>query len=427
MTQPRLAALVSACAIFVAACGGGAPSSDLLVPVGGEAVGDSASDVGGDAGQIDAAGSDGPDTEVGSGMSSQNDGDPTDGVAEDGATGGAGDECAGDESCTRDERVPVDTDAAVGPTLEPLIECVLEELKAGELTEEDCPDLVDSDLGECPGCEEPTAAPDPPPAPTPTPTPIPGGANTNPNPPGPTASPAPTAGPAGIWSPAPGTPWQWQLTGDVDTSVDVAVYDIDLFDVSAATIADLHGAGRTVICYFSAGAWENWRPDADGFPNSVLGRQNGWPGERWLDVRALDTLAPIIEARLDLAVSKGCDAVEPDNVDGYQNQSGFAITASDQIAFNTYLAEQAHTRGLSIGLKNAVELVGILEPHFDWALNEECARYNECDALTPFIDANKAVFHVEYRGDGNFCTEALALGFSSLEKDLDVGPVFDPC
>lgn len=41
-----------------------------------------------------------------------------------------------------------------------------------------------------------------------------------------------------------------------------------------------------------------------------------------------------MQARLDLAVQKGCDGVEPDNVDGYQNNSGFPLTAQDQLAYN---------------------------------------------------------------------------------------------
>jgi hypothetical protein len=243
------------------------------------------------------------------------------------------------------------------------------------------------------------------------------------------ASGSDTAAPSGgaIWSPAPGTTWQWQLSGDVDTGVDVAAYDIDLFDTPDSVLAELRSDGRTIICYFSAGSWEDWRPDAGAYDRSVLGSGNGWPGERWIDISRLDTIGPLIEARLDLAVERGCDAVEPDNVDGYANDSGFDLTPSDQIVFNSFVARAAHERGLSVGLKNAAELVGVLQPLYDWALVEECVRYDECASYSSFTQAGKAVFHVEYGGDLAYCDAIRGLGFSTLEKDEDVGPAHRPC
>jgi hypothetical protein len=222
---------------------------------------------------------------------------------------------------------------------------------------------------------------------------------------------------ASPWRPVPGTTWQWQLTGVIDTSVNVAMYDVDLFDVPDAVIEKLHEDGREVVCYFSAGSWEDWRPDADAFPESLLGEPNGWPGEKWLDVTRLDRLGPIMEARLDLAVSRGCDGVEPDNVDGYANHSGFNLTATDQKRYNTWLAERAHERGLSVGLKNDLGQVRALVGLFDWALNEQCFEFDECEALLPFVDEGKAVFGVEYQGaPASFCPRAAAYGLSWLKK-----------
>lgn len=224
-----------------------------------------------------------------------------------------------------------------------------------------------------------------------------------------------------IWQPTPGTSWQWQLTGQIDTSIDVQMYDIDLFDVSKDVVNRLHSQGRTVICYFSAGSWENWRPDAKKYPASVQGRSNGWPGEKWLDIRKIDELSPIFQARLDLAVEKGCDGVEPDNIDGYSNKTGFPLTYNDQLKFNKWLAKEAHQRGLSIGLKNDLDQVDDLVDHFDWAINEQCFQYNECDLLLPFIRAGKAVFNVEYdKKAQSFCPKANAMGFSSLQKKLNL-------
>lgn len=226
----------------------------------------------------------------------------------------------------------------------------------------------------------------------------------------------------GTGFPFPGTRWQIQFSGEIDPSVDAEMFDLDLFDTSQAIIDDLHARGRVVICYFSAGSWEDWRTDAPQFPLSVRGKDlEGWPGEQWLDIRQLDILSPLMQARLDLAVQKGCDGVDPDNVDGYANDSGFPLTAQDQLTYNIWLADQAHRRGLSIGLKNDVAQVKDLVSHFDWALNEQCFQYDECDLLFPFIQNCKAVFGIEYEGDPQkLCPQANALNFDWLFKHLEL-------
>ncbi len=232
-----------------------------------------------------------------------------------------------------------------------------------------------------------------------------------------------------IWQPSPGTTWQWQLSGPLDLSVEAEVFDIDLFETPKSVIDELHSQGRKVICYFSAGSWEGWREDADQFPEEVLGLPlEGWPDEKWLDIRQIDLLAPIITARLDLAVQKGCDAIEPDNVDGYLNDTGFPLTYEDQLRFNKWLAQEAHQRGLSIGLKNDLEQIEDLVDYFDWALNEQCFAYQECTKLLPFIERGKAVFGVEYQGDpADFCPQANAYGFSWMKKHLELDAWRIPC
>jgi endo-alpha-1,4-polygalactosaminidase (GH114 family) len=226
-----------------------------------------------------------------------------------------------------------------------------------------------------------------------------------------------------IWQPPPGTSWQWQLTGTIDTSFEVAMYDIDLFDAPDAKIAQLHAAGRIVICYFSAGSYENWRPDANQFPAAALGNElDGWPGERWLDTRSA-AVRNIMKARLDLAAQRGCDGIEPDNVDGYTNGSGFSLTASTQLNYNRFLATEAHARGLSVGLKNDLDQVAQLIDDFDWALDEQGFQYDECDSLDPFIAAGKAVFEVEYGSQtlaNSVCPQANAKNFDTLVKRLDL-------
>jgi hypothetical protein len=229
------------------------------------------------------------------------------------------------------------------------------------------------------------------------------------------------------WKPKPNTSWQWQLTGTLNQNYAVAMYDVDLFDNSKKVIHALQNKGIKVICYFSAGSYENWRIDKDDFPNEVRGKTlEGWEDEKWLDISNIDLLAPIMKNRLDVAVEKGCDGVEPDNVDGYVNNTGFALTYQDQLAYNKWLAEEAHTRGLTVGLKNDLEQIPDLVDYFDFALNEQCFEYDECEALSPFIGQGKAVFGVEYElQPAEFCNKAIELHFDwlKMEYDLDGGRI----
>lgn len=242
-------------------------------------------------------------------------------------------------------------------------------------------------------------------------------------------SPTPPGDNIGLWSPTPGVKWQLQLTGEIDASVDAEVFDVDGFDVPASTVAELQADGRRVICYFSAGTFEDWRPDSAEFPSAVLGAPlDEWPGERWLDIRQLDALRPIMAARLDMCRAKNFDAVDPDNMDGYANHSGFSISSQDQLRYNRMIADLAHERGLGVGLKNDLEQVADLVDDFDFAVNEQCAEYGECEMLDPFVAAGKAVLHVEYNLDrSEFCSSVPRPGFSSIRKRLELGPWLEPC
>lgn len=228
-----------------------------------------------------------------------------------------------------------------------------------------------------------------------------------------------------VWRLALNTSWQWQLDGTIDQAVDTQLFDIDLFDTEASLVAALHAQGRKVVCYISVGSWEEWRPDADQFPPAVIGNDyEGWPGEKWLDIRQIDQLAPIMRARLDACRAKGFDGIEPDNIEGYANDTGFPLTAQDQLTYNIWLANEAHARGLSIGLKNDPDQVAELLPYFDWALTEDCFDQGWCEQLTPFVNAGKAVFAAEYTDTGmttgKFCPQANALNFNGILKHRDL-------
>ncbi|MFB6716780.1 MULTISPECIES: endo alpha-1,4 polygalactosaminidase [unclassified Streptomyces] len=239
---------------------------------------------------------------------------------------------------------------------------------------------------------------------------------------------APQGGAEDHWRPKAGIGWQWQLSGRLDPTVDVPVYDIDGFEHKASAVSDLHRRGRKVICYLSTGAWEEFRPDAGKFPASVRGKGNGWAGERWLDIRRTDVLEPLMEERIAMCAKKGFDAVEPDNMDGYRNRTGFPLTAADQLRYNRLIARIAHRHGLAVGLKNDLGQIPELEPDFDFAVNEQCAQYDECEALTPFVKADKPVFHVEYELPvSRFCAGSKRLGLSSLLKKYELGTWRQEC
>jgi|SRR5215208_3468994 len=223
------------------------------------------------------------------------------------------------------------------------------------------------------------------------------------------------------WHPTVGLTWQWQIGNlDVDTSVEADVYDIDLY-VAQSILDELHAKGRKLICYMSVGSYEDWRPDQALFPPEVLGRDyEGWKGEKWLDIRQIDTLAPIMLARLDLCKAKGFDAVEPDNMEIHTNHTGFPLTYEDQLNYALWLADEAHKRGLAIGVKNAPDQVQDLLEHFDFAITEDAFFYNWAEKMTPFIAAGKPVFAAEYTdlpGDFSaFCRKSGDLDFSTILK-----------
>jgi hypothetical protein len=239
-----------------------------------------------------------------------------------------------------------------------------------------------------------------------------------------------------VWRPRPGTTFQWQLTGQpIDTSVLASAYIIDLYANDASVVKDLVGRGRKVICYINFGVREDFLPDKDAFPQVAIGKPwNGSSNSRWLDIRKVDQFVVAIRARLDLCKDKGFDAVAPDNIDAYKNDSGFDLTGDDQLKFNRFLANEAHTRGLSIGLHNDADQAEDLGPWFDWALTEDCFSQGWCEKMEAFTKSGKAVFMIEYAekiGLQKFqlevCTLAKTLRFTALLKPQDLSATRNAC
>ncbi|EPE27542.1 (Trans)glycosidase [Glarea lozoyensis ATCC 20868] len=275
-----------------------------------------------------------------------------------------------------------------------------------------------------------------------------------------TATPTPTlldratqARAAAIWTPTAGTTWQMQLYGSV-TKLDfpVEVYDIDVLDnLNTGVIAKLHAANKKVVCYFSAGSYENWRTDTKEF--GLTGKDDvnigkpmiGWDGEWWFQTSSTK-VRDLMRSRIKKAAAAGCDAIDPDNIDGYDsddeepNKTGFNLSLASATEYVKFLAAEAHALGMGMGLKNGLDLIPNVLNDVQFQVQEQCAQFpakddslgSECLYSQPFIKANKPVFHVEYPTGETLsntipaaekkkdCQDPNAKGFSSIMKGLDL-------
>ena len=208
------------------------------------------------------------------------------------------------------------------------------------------------------------------------------------------------------------------------------LYRADNRTPNAQAVGAIRANGGHAVCYVSAGSVEGWRPDAAAFPDSVIGLSlEGWPAERWIDIRQLGVLRPILEGRADHCGRAGFEAIDWDNVDGHTRETGFPLRPHDQLRYNRMLASIAHERGLSVGLKNDLTQISALVGSFDFAVNEQCAQFDDCDLLLPFSRAGKAVVQIEYLVEpGVFCAEANQRRWSAMVADRDLaGRGWRPC
>ena len=288
--------------------------------------------------------------------------------------------------------------------------------------------------------------------------------------------------------------WDWQI-GRV-TPLErsgahaVDIYDIDGFLTTAAAVRAIHQTWQAAtlphpktICYLDL-AWEDYRPDGSpaprgAFPAATLGNvYYGYPQERWVDFRQLDALKPMIDARLEMCARKGFDAVELDDIDGFDPPSttGFHLTPGDAQNLLAYAFNQMHRLGLSGLWKNSPFLSWWARGYADGAVVEECyvggscfaswlrgsSQYGiTCTALsgrepcgwddftadrTPGQPTGKWVGEVEYSADqyvcnpGQNCTGrhrfatfcrlvyAPPAGFAAMKLDVNLdGTTFLPC
>ncbi len=237
-----------------------------------------------------------------------------------------------------------------------------------------------------------------------------------------------------IFVPKPLSSFDIVLAGSVPETFDTDIVELDAFETTKTRVTQLHEAGKKVFAYLSVGSWEPYRPDSADFPSEIIGETYpGWEDEKFLNIQAIDKLAPIIRKRFDMIAQKGFDGIEADNIDSYtedaddQNGTGFALSLSDTKRFVDFLISEAHARGLSIGQKNAPELLEAYGVLFDWALLEDpfYEKYAEIFRLYP--QQNRAVFAISYTDHidtayfrETICPVAKTLRFTALLKNRNL-------
>jgi hypothetical protein len=195
----------------------------------------------------------------------------------------------------------------------------------------------------------------------------------------------------------------------------------------------IHAIGARAICYVDAGTDEPFRPDHQAYVDfdaacggCLLGKPvQGFREERWLNIDddhgQRTFVLGMVAARVDRCRADGFDAVEFDNVEGYANDTGLPFSESTQLLFNAALANLAHAKGLTVGLKNDLGQIGALLPYFDFAINEQCQQFSECGSLDLFVADGKPVFQVEYQvGATSVCPPANGANRNAILKSVDL-------
>ncbi|HEV2372263.1 MAG TPA: endo alpha-1,4 polygalactosaminidase [Streptosporangiaceae bacterium] len=190
--------------------------------------------------------------------------------------------------------------------------------------------------------------------------------------------------------------WDWQIgrTAPLQRlgARAVDIYDIDGFLTTRAEVRAIHTSWQAAtlphprtVCYLDL-AWEDYRPDATPgryFPGATLGNVYfGYPQERWVDFRQLDALKPMLDERIAMCAAKGFDAVELDDIDGFDPPSttGFHLTPGDAQNYLDYAFNKIHRYGMTGLWKNSPYLSWWGRRYADGAVVEECYRYHQCIA-----------------------------------------------
>jgi len=72
------------------------------------------------------------------------------------------------------------------------------------------------------------------------------------------------------------------------------------------------------------------------------------------------------------------------------------LTQQEAINYMDFLSCQAASYNMSIGLKNAGEIIQGVMNVVQFSIAESCVQYSECTTYDPFIQAGKPVFSIQY-------------------------------
>ena len=235
-----------------------------------------------------------------------------------------------------------------------------------------------------------------------------------------------TAGPSAVELPSPRAGFDYQIGGAYTPPKGVRTVSRD----RGATPA----RGLYNLCYVNAFQaqpgkkaarwWQREHPDLllrDDEGDTVI--DEDWR-EPLLDIstgKKRAALAGIVGEWIDGCAESGFDAVEPDNLDSYERSDGL-LTADDAAEFARLLAERAHRSGLAIAQKNTTDLIDERRRiGFDFAVTEECARYQECPDFAAAYDGK--VFDIEYeKKDFTAACRSWGKELSITLRDRDVLP-----
>lgn len=188
--------------------------------------------------------------------------------------------------------------------------------------------------------------------------------------------------------------FQIQLSGGVDLGHDAALFVLDAHATGDAELATLKAGGSVVACYFSAGSFEPWRPDAADFAPEALGEPlDGYPDERWIDVTH-EGAVELMHARVRAAADRGCDGVYPVVLVPEGEATGFSFGAEQLDDFARGLVQTAHAAGM-FALGSGAALAPAALPPFDGELVFGCIERGTCESWLPFSEQG-AVFLVEF-------------------------------
>lgn len=178
------------------------------------------------------------------------------------------------------------------------------------------------------------------------------------------------------------------------------VIEVDPDDVTTEQVRSLRAKGVYPICYVNVGAWEEWRSDSDRFPKEVIGKDNqNLQGVHWLDIGRYRQYFHLMADRIKVCADKGFLAVDADNVDGWQEDTGFKVTSEEGALYVTELAKTAHNHGLAFALRNDIVQLDYLVGDVDMAVVEDCHEGDACENWSVFLKDKKPVFVIEYEDE----------------------------